>query len=627
MSNIVLNASNKETILKPEYLFKVFKITDIEILGKGDTQNLDIYYRFSQDYGRTVSDFILFTKENMISERINPIRFFQIEYYLIYSGNTSVTIYDLNLIGDFQNVSLDGQKTNVYGIRANCNCLIAGLICDPSSLPEGVPPGGLSSMLMPNYTTESTNLPALNAEQIANLYNPYQQAQALTLLNKMSNDVSNIFGHDVVYILTDPDQNGTDFTMHEYTVQNYICDAKLKVNVDNNQFPDNTGALNNFDLSLFDSFEINITKDAFKAAFGIEKRPGLNDVLWFCDINKMYTVEHAQAIRSFNNYSVFYKVILKKYNQKANIIGANQEIQDVLDNLQKNTTLEELMGLEKMQDKKSTANQEQLRPSNKAQETLRVDMYAGIMQEVIQNASVTVAKSCYDMSSVQFNAPGVVYRNFKFFYQKSDNIGFSCWFNINNITMNDVYQFFNYMDDLTNGFSFYMKGNNIYININGNIYDFSLIDENCKTANINDNVLNENVWYALVVNINQRQNALEVYLYKRNVDYEEDAESLTSSKLRRLYSLKKGINTTTVDITPNTNATIPGSDMKITNIRLFNDIIPESSHNKMLNLFLIGTDYKYAIFTDNANQDANMPFNEDSRINYNKIRRGTGLDK
>ena len=87
------------------------------------TGNLDIYYRFSQDYGRTISDFKPFTKENMISERINPIRFFQIEYLLEYNEMSQVKIYDINLIGDFQNVTLDSQKTNLYGVRENCNCL------------------------------------------------------------------------------------------------------------------------------------------------------------------------------------------------------------------------------------------------------------------------------------------------------------------------------------------------------------------------------------------------------------------------------------------------------------------------------------------------------------------------
>ena len=43
-------------------------------------------------------------------------------------------------------------------------------------------------------------------------------------------------------------------------------------------------------------------------------------------------------------------------------------------------------------------------------------------------------------------------------------------------------------------------------------------------------------------------------LAKRNVDYEDDAESLSSSKLRQLYKFEQGIVPTNIDITPNTHA-------------------------------------------------------------------------
>ena len=622
--SIILNQANNETIVKPEFIYKVFRITDIEILGKGDIDNLTIYYRFSQNYGRTTSQLTVLTKENIISEEINPIRFFQIEYYLTYSGSSSVTIFDINIIGDFQNVTLDGQKSNVYGIRANCNCLIANIIGDTSTLPDGMPPGGQSSMLMPNYSTDSTNLPALNADQLSKLYNPYQQNQALTLFNKMSNDVVNIFGHDIIYVLTDPDQKGIDYTFHEYTVQNYICEAKLKVSVDNNQFPDNSGSLNNFDLTLFESFEINITKDAFKAAFGVQSRPGINDIIWFCNLNKLYTIEHSHAIRNFNNYSIYYKVILKKFNQKANITAASQDIQDTIDALTKNSTIDDLMRINNEQDKKSYANQEQLRVQNSAQETLRIDIYANIEKELIENANITVAKTHYELSTVNAGQTAVTYRNFKFFYKKSDNLGFSAWFNMNTVNMTDAYNLFNYADGLSNGIMFYIQGNSVFVIINEQTYNLSFADENCHP--VNKNLLQENVWYNIVINLDQRQQSLTAYIYKRNVEYEDDAANLTSSKLLQLYKVTLGIIPTIIDIPDTLNANILGSDMKITNIRLFNDVIPETEHNVILNKYLIGSDYKYIIFTDNANQDANLPFNPDSKINYSKIRRGTNLD-
>ena len=113
LSIIYLNDTNRQIIIKPPYIFKIFKITDIEILSSGDINNTVISYRYSQDNGRTISNWTILTKENLRSERINPIRFFQIEYNVEYNGNDFVKIFDINIIGDFQNISLDSLKTNL----------------------------------------------------------------------------------------------------------------------------------------------------------------------------------------------------------------------------------------------------------------------------------------------------------------------------------------------------------------------------------------------------------------------------------------------------------------------------------------------------------------------------------
>ena len=613
---ITLNTTNNEIILIPPYIFKVFKIDDIEILSKGDIGNTVIRYRFSQDYKRTNSEWTELTKDNLKSERINPIRFFQIEYSVSYVGSAEIKIFDINIIGDLQNVTLDGQKSNLYGMREDCNSLMLSIIGDTTTYPGPMPPGGPSSMLMPPYTQTSINLPTLNIADISKLYNPYQQAQALTLYNKVANDATQIFGHNVIYVLTDPDGNGTDFTFHEYQLQYYVCDAELKVSVDNNQFPDNTGAINNFDLVFFDQFEIQITKDQFKAAFGANSRPGINDVIWFCDLNKLYTIEHSQAIRTFNNYSIYYKIMLKKFNKKANIIGETPELQDIIDGLTHNTTLGELFGLEDMQDKKAVSNTEQFRTA--AQDILRTEIFANIESEEIENASVIVSKTHYELSAVVAGANAVIYRNFKYFYRQSDNIGYMCWFNMNNVDMISGFNFFNYYDGVANGIIIGLIGNNLIVKINSINYTLPI-------SNSIKNVLQPNIWYAMIVNIDQRQSLINAYIYKRNVDYEEDAVMLNSSNLLLLYKL-------TIPIVPafiemdNINASILGSDMKITNIRMFVDVIPEMDHNRLLNNPTIGSDYKYVIFADHVSKDVALVFNPDSKINYDLIRRGTRKD-
>ena len=47
--------------------------------------------------------------------------------------------------------------------------------------------------------------------------------------------------------------------------------------------------------------------------------------------------------------------------------------------------------------------------------------------------------------------------------------------------------------------------------------------------------------------------------------------------------------------------------MKVTNIRLFVDVIPQSYHQKLLNQNIINQDTKYLVFADNANSRIYLP--------------------
>jgi len=592
---VTLNSNNEQVVIKPPYIYKVFDITDIEVISNGILNtDFTIKYRFSQDYGRTVTEWEPFTKENITTIRISPIRFFQIEY-LVDLVSSSVKVYDINLIGDFQNVSLDYTKTNVYGVREDCNSLMLGIVNDPSTCPD-IPTGGNSGML--TTTSDPCVLPQLSQDEKNNLFKPYQLQTATDLLDKISNDSNQIFGHDVVYFLTDPDKKGIDYTFHEYQLMNYVAESMIKASVENNQFPENNGAINQFDLSLFDSFEIHIPKKIFKDAFGPDKRPSKEDFLWMCNINKMFTVEHSQAFRGFNNNAIYYKLMLKKYTQKANVIAANQTIADKLKSLTKNSTIDELFGLENTQDKLAVANKEQNKPLT--YDPIRVDIVATIVKEMIDNAEIVISKSHYDLSSVAFgpsySTTAVEYRNMKNYFDKGDNIGFTCWFKINNYTFNDNYHLFNYYDSVNNlGFDINITGDNSIVKINSDSYTMSL-----------PSGLNEEVWYSYILNVDQRQRKLSQYIYKRNVEDEADAGSLNSTKLLNVYK-------STVDIIPvdfyleNIKAQLLSGDMRTTNIRLFLDVIPESEHNKILNQSIIRDDAKFLIFADNANQRIVLP--------------------
>jgi len=613
-TTIVLSQLNNQVIIKPPFIFKVFKIDDIEILSSNTNLNgVSIKYRFSQDYGRTVSHWEFFTKDNITKVRINPIRFFQIEYLLEYSGTTTIKIFDINLIGDFQNVTEDYKKSNVYGIRENCNCLRLGIVGDTTSNTT-TPTGGQPTML--TQQEPQNTLPILSQDQVNNLYKPYQLPKATELLTKMVNDANQIFGHEVVYFLTDPDKKGIDHTFHEYQLLNYVCDKLIKVSVENNQFPDSQITMNQFDLSLFEAFEVHIPKLFFKQQFGPEKRPSKEDFLWFCELNRMFIVEHAQQFRSFNNNAVYYKLHLKKYVQKANVIAANQAIAEKVQELTKNSTINELFGVENSQDKKTVANKEEFRPLTR--DITRVSIMAVIVKELIENAEIIVSKNNYDLSTVTFSSnqsfPAVTYRNIQDYFSPSDNLSYTCWFNLNNYTTNDTYNFFNYYDT-TNlvGFNFELNADNIRVNINQMDYNFPLLG---VTGGANG--LSEDTWYAYLLNIDQRKREISQYIYKRNIDDEDFGSMLNSPKLKLVKSNTQTLTNFEFNI-DNIHANILSSDMRITNIRLLTDIVPIEQHSNFLNQYHLRDDTKYLIFSDNANQRLTLPYMPLSQVGKNDV--------
>ena len=435
----------------------------------------------------------------------------------------------------------------------------------------------------------------------------------MKLLNKLSTDANEMFGHEVVYFLNDPDKKGIDYTFHEYQLYNYVCSDLIKVSVDGNNFPDNQIAFNQFDLSLFDSFEIHVPKDSFKSKFGVEKRPSKEDFLWFCELNRMYQVEHAQQFRNFNNSAIYWKIMLKKFVQKSNIIGANQAITDKVKELTKNTTIDELFGIENTLDKKDVANKEQLRPLT--QDKLRVDINADINRELIMNSTTIVSKNNYDLSMVDYQSDAVVYRNFRNYFQVSDNFSFFIWFNINNYTVNDNYSFINYYDNTNSkGFKVSLQNDTTIFTLNTATYSMSM------TASNGNDALSESVWYTYLVNVDQRKRTISQYIYKRSSQVESEAEYLSSTALTRLYFKSQILTPVEFELESNVKVRILGSDMKVTNIRMFNDVIPETEHNKILNQYLIGEDYKNLIFADNANKRLILPYLEYNQIDRNLIR-------
>jgi len=593
--------SNSNLVISTPSTLKVFRIDDIEIISPNNLENIQIKYRFSQDNKRTWSNWEILTKENISTIRINPIRFFNIEYLVTNPTQFPVKISDINLIGDFQNVSEDYRKINLYGIRECCQSYI---VRDENGnpIPSGEP-GGVTGNLSSDGCDPNA-LPQLSQQDKANLWNPYQQNAAINLLDKLSNDAVALFGHRVRYFSTDPDGKGIDYSLNEFQLYNIVCDGEMKVTVENNQFPDSQITMNTFDLSLFDSFEIQIPKKEFKRVFGSQRRPSKEDIIWFCDINRIFIVDHSQQFRSFNNAAVFYKVILKKYNKAANVIAGTNAIDQTIKELTKNTTIDELFGLEIELDKKAVANKKEQQTLSR--DPIRLEFKAEIVKELVENSSTVISKQHYDFSNLLVNGfvsmtqsvPGVIYRNMISTLRVSDNIGYFTWFKLNNYLEDEVYNLFDSFDSTNNlGWKVDLQEDTIRVNINGDLYELDL-----------GNSLSEDVWYCYVLNIDQRQRKISQWVYKRDVDDEDedDAKFLTKTNLRQVYFGDQDMIPVEFEL-ENIDGRILSSDIKMTNIRLFWDIIPQTEHNSLLNQYIIGGDSKYLVFADNANTKITLP--------------------
>ena len=579
--------SKSSLVIKPPFIYKVFKISDIEIISSTGISGSTIKWRYSQDSSKTWSNWELFTKENVTTKRINPIRFFQIEYLIENNSDSNIKIQDINIIGDFQNVTNDYYKTNLFGIRECCQSNIMGTTDKNGNFVPG------TNWNQGSSNCDANGLPQMTTDEKANLYNPYQQNQAINLLQKLSNDAQMIFGHRVIYFATDADRKGQDSIMHEYQLYNVVCEAEIKVSVEGNNFPDSQIVMNQFDLNLFETMQVHITKQQFKEVFGVQRRPSKEDFLYFCDINRMFQVDHAQQFRNFNNAAVYYKLILKKYSQKANMQTSTSEIKQTIDRLTKNSTIDELMGIETNGEKLAIANKDQFAPLTR--EVIRLEYLVPIEKELIENSTTIISKSHYDLSAINFGETAIKYLNFKPSMKVSDNLGYQIWFNINNYIEDEVYNFFNfYSGDL--GCKVDLVNDQIKLKMNLDEYTF----------NLDSDLLDENVWYCLVINIEQRNRLSECFIYKRDVDEEEDAGRLSYTLLRNVY--KESLEIEPIEFeSEGWNPEILSSDMKITNIRLFADVIPESTHNKICNQIIIRDDSKYLIFADNANTRILLP--------------------
>lgn len=611
----ILPGENKSYINQDTY--KVFKIEDFQIyLSSGSIDDLKIFYRYTQTQGRHWSEWVALTPENLKASRFERLKFCNFQFGFQNIGTAPVNIYDLELIGEFQNITANYATTARLGFKSQCNPLaVKPAPCSSADVETGccdacVP---CSEALTPwNSNIENCDICSLNNVVNLNDKNLFKnQINTFEILNQFINAKNS---WKVKYVLTDADRKGIDHVLHEQTIHNMILMKDINIIVPNNQFPTENMMFSGLDLDLIQSFEIHILKDSFKRIFGVEFRPSKEDVIYFCDINQLWEIEQMFPSRGFMNAEVYYRVLLKKYNDKATRKAAKtvagQEAGDFIDAITKYTTLDNLFDIDVNEDiKQNTKSNAMLGIDNPSQQYTNTPLLnivktihnkVEFKNEVIWNASVNVSKQNYEMPVKSKNLKLIEYNTTDNILGKADNRAISFWFKTEDYNPTYDYTIFsNYDYDNTLGYKVNIFDGLLTVTINSNAYHLPV------------GTLANNKWYSMLINIDQIKQKLELAVYNRQ---DENGVALSSSQL--ILFGKKEYDILPASFTINETMFIGGCDTfnpmgntkkwNITNLIIWNQPIAKAKRNIVLNENVV-RDAHLTILVDDASKVLDLP--------------------
>jgi hypothetical protein len=149
-------------------------------------------------------------------------------------------------------------------------------------------------------------------------FRPYDINRAINLYQDLSKVVNNVFGHEVVYYSVQPQGRGKDVLLKEYTLFDVVDEKCVKVMVPNNQFPDAALTFETWGLNFNQPFEIHIDRKYFEGIFGKGSQPRKRDIIYFPRTNRIYRIDSMYVFRDINNYPVYFKIQLVKYDVQKN---------------------------------------------------------------------------------------------------------------------------------------------------------------------------------------------------------------------------------------------------------------------------------------------------------------------
>lgn len=593
---------NVPVVLKNSDIYKVFKLTDYEVfLESGDIADLSIKIRYTQTQGRQWSQWFDLNNENLKQLKISKIKFCQFEFMFINSGQNLIKIYDVELIGEFTNVTAKYKTISRFGLKTQCNPL----------LNENADECTVNSQSETPWNSDIDNCGQCKDKKVQSLNDRNIWTGMIKLQEKMNEYVNDRNSWSVTYLLTDADGKGIDHILHEQQIHNVIEMKDIKVIVPDNQFPVDNIMFDHLNFDLIQSFEVHILITHFKDTFGVEFRPGKRDVLYFCDTNQLWEVEQVFPHRGFMNASFYHRVLLKKYSDNKSRQFANtdqgQKAKDFTDVLAKHTSLDALFFGDNTNDiKQMTKDNNQVNnPSQQyTQNTItsvrnKIHSNVNIIDNEIWNASLMISDTQYELPLKSKGLKLIEYNYLDQSISIAENRAISALFKTSKYDPTHDYTILsNYDFTLSLGYKLTMFNGVLTFTWNQNNYSIPVAQ-----------LIEDDVWYFFMINYDQQQKECEIAIYSR---MSEDGIVLNSSKLKLITKNKFIIipeqieHTESIFIGGVDTNNIVGNRNKwyLTNIRIYNQII--NNRHIVLNEKTV-SDAHLTVLVDNAEKDINLP--------------------
>ena len=421
------------------------------------------------------------------------------------------------------------------------------------------------------------------------LYNPYNLRKPYSYYRQLSSLTNQMWGHEVRYFRVEPDQRSRDVILMEYSLYNVVEESIMKVMVPDNEFPTREFNFDIFGMD-FEEFEIHITGDAFTTAFGTGMEPRSRDYLFFPILNRMYEVSTVALADQFNAQLTYWRVQLRKWEDRTSSIHTDTVIEQEVDDL--TTGIEEVFGEEIQQEVEKVTKPQQFKTVyQELDDSIRYSKHPSlqIQDAEIRNKWTMISKNNYMLNKADAGERYALTYNALSKLTATDNLAITAWFRPQfTATDTENYVFIDGRADstFTEGLAVATTQTEMNVTINGVNYQL-----------VYPNKLEFNVWYAVVVNVNNTHGDLSLNVYRldpnSNLGLAHKKNSTFTDFADQTYTLPS------TEWNAEKGWSLSAAPLNVTNIRLFEKVIEKEQHMNVLQQYVV-RDADLVIMTDNA---------------------------